>query len=134
MSKISGGCLCGKVRFEMQDEFAQFHLCHCVQCQKMTGSAHAANLFTAPMNINWLEGADWVKRFDVPGRSLTKAFCFECGTGLPFISGSGKVLIVPVGSLDTAPSIAAQDNIFWSERAAWYDAALNATHFEKFPS
>jgi len=48
MTHVSGSCLCGQVTFESKDDFQQFHLCHCIQCQKATGSAHAANLFTAP--------------------------------------------------------------------------------------
>jgi hypothetical protein len=130
---ISGSCLCGAVRFECKDEFDQFHLCHCIQCQKTTGSAHASNLFTAPDNIAWLSGSDLVKRFDIPDRSISKAFCTECGCGVPYLSGTGKALVVPAGCLDANPALAPQDNIFWSERAAWYEDAIRAQHCPGFP-
>lgn len=133
MSKISGSCLCGKVSFESNNTFDQFHLCHCIQCQKITGSAHAANLFTSPDNIQWLSGEEFIKRFDYPGRDFPKAFCTECGCTVPFISGSGKALIVPAGCLDAKPDIDAQDNIFCDEKASWYDKALSAQPFAKFP-
>ena len=133
MSNISGSCLCGKVCFESVNDFDQFHLCHCIQCQKTTGSAHAANLFTAVNNIKWLSGFDLVKRFDVAGRSISKAFCIECGCGVPFISGSGKALIIPAGCLNGVPNIAPQDNIFCSEKASWHAKAIVAKEFEKFP-
>lgn len=133
MAKISGSCLCGKVTFECENQFNQFHLCHCEQCQKITGSAHASNLFTVHDNIIWLSGYAFVKRFDVPGRSMTNAFCVECGSGVPHLSGKNKVLVVPAGSLNGQASIAPQDNIFWDERAHWYDAALKAPHIDGFP-
>ena len=133
MSNISGSCLCGKVSFESVNDFNQFHLCHCIQCQKTTGSAHASNLFTAPNNIKWLSGFDFVKRFDVPGRSISKAFCTECGCGVPYLSASGKALIIPAGCLNGAPNIEPQDNIFCSEKADWYAKAISAKTFEKFP-
>jgi len=133
MSKITGSCLCGKIVFESNNSFDQFHLCHCIQCQKTTGSAHASNLFTKPDNITWLRGSELVKRFDVPGRAISKAFCTECGCGVPYLSGSGKALVVPAGCLDGNPEIAPQDNIFCSEKVKWYDKAICAKSFEQFP-
>jgi hypothetical protein len=133
MDLASGSCLCGKVKFECENFFSEFHLCHCIQCQKTTGSAHASNLFTARENITWLSGQDYVRRFDFPGRSISKAFCTECGSPLPYLSGTGKALVVPAGSLDSNPNIGPQDNIFWLERASWYDEVRDAKHFEGFP-
>jgi len=132
MAKISGSCLCGSVRYEMDDDFHQFHWCHCTQCQKATGSAHASNLFTRPDNIRWIEGRECVVRYDVPGRSITKAFCGTCGSGMPYLSATGKALVVPAGALDGAPSRLPGGNIFWAERASWYDAGLQAEHLAGF--
>jgi hypothetical protein len=131
MAKITGGCLCGKVTFELENEFRHFHLCHCTHCQKTTGSAHAFNLFTDQTNITWLSGKDLIKRYDVPDRMISKAFCSECGCGVPYISKSGKSLVVPAGSLNESHGMLPQDNIFWSERADWYDAALEEA--KQFP-
>jgi len=133
MSKVSGSCLCGKVTFVSNNNFEQFHLCHCIQCQKTTGSAHASNLFTKPDNITWLSGYESVKRFDVPGRAISKAFCTECGCGVPYLSGSGKALVIPAGCLDDIPEIDPQDNIFCSEKAPWYDKAISAKSYDRFP-
>ncbi|MGY0648287.1 MAG: GFA family protein, partial [Paraglaciecola chathamensis] len=38
MKKITGSCLCDTVQFECNDSIESFHLCHCTQCQKVTGS------------------------------------------------------------------------------------------------
>lgn len=132
-TEITGSCLCGKVAFSCCDDFQQFHQCFCQQCQKSTGSAHAANLFTAPDNIVWLRGQEAVKRYDVPGRTISRAFCCECGGAVPYLSGSGRSLVVPAGSLDQLPELGVQDNIFWAERPSWYDDALTAVHFDAFP-
>ena len=132
MKQLSGACLCGAVTFQLQDDFDQFQLCHCIQCQKTTGAAHAANLFTSPENIKWLTGHNLVRRFDVEGRSITNAFCSQCGSRVPFKSLSGGILVVPAGSLDETPSLQPQANIFWPERADWYDRAVAAKRFEQF--
>ena len=133
MSIISGSCLCNKITFECNDSFDEFHFCHCIQCQKATGSAHASNLFTSPQNIKWLSGFELVKRFDVPGRTISTAFCTHCGSCVPYLSVSGKSLIVPAGSLDSVATMLPQDNIFCSEKAKWYEPGLKAKKFKQFP-
>jgi hypothetical protein len=137
VEKLTGGCLCGKVKFEILNDFSQFHLCHCTQCQRISGSAHVSNLFSKPEHITWLSGHENMKHFDYPNRNVSRTFCTECGTGLPYPTKTGKTLIVPAGSLDAdpdnLPNIAPQDNIFWSERASWYDAAILTPRFDGFP-
>ncbi len=134
MSKITGHCLCGAVSFEVDDNFHELNLCHCKQCQRATGSAHASNLFTDPDNIRWTKGEQHVKRFDVPDRIISNAFCDQCGSGLPYVSKSGKALVVQAGTLDRAFNSSPQTrNIFWEERAAWYDAGMMADKFDTFP-
>jgi len=107
-------------------------MCHCTQCQKATGSAHASNLFSIPQNLDWLEGESLVKRFDLPDRALSKAFCTECGSGVPYVSRASGLWVVPAGSLDGEPSMTPMANIFWPERGSWYEAGLEAPRFEKF--
>lgn len=119
-TSFTGGCLCGSVRFEINAAFDDFHLCHCQQCQQTTGSAHAANLMTSPTALRWLQGEDAVCRYDVPGRTISNAFCQRCGSALPFVSVSGARTIVPAGSLDKTPPIPPRRHIFWNERASWY--------------
>ena len=132
MDKLGGSCLCGAVTFEISNRFEHFQLCHCLHCQKTTGTAHASNLFTDPQHITWLTGEELVRRYDVPGRRISNAFCGACGSRVPFLSLSGDVLAVPAGTLDGTPSIAPQANIFWPERASWYEAGVAAERYDEF--
>lgn len=135
MAKITGSCLCGEVEFELEDDFDYLNLCHCKQCQRATGSAHASNLFTDPDNIRWTRGENRVRRYDVPGRVISNAFCESCGSGLPYLSGSGKSLVVQAGALnDPVSESTPMRSIFWSERAEWYDQSLLAEHHDLFAS
>jgi hypothetical protein len=135
MSEIfPGSCLCGAVRYEVTGPFEVFHLCHCSRCRKATGAAHACNLFTAPENIRWISGQDQAKRFDLPtAKRFSRAFCTECGSGLPYVNRTGTALVVPAGTLDRDPDIAPRDRIFWKYRAAWFDAAASAPAFDEYP-
>lgn len=131
---IKGGCLCGRVQYRVSGPFDMFHICHCSQCRRSTGSAHASNIFTSKDNIEWLAGEDLVKRFDPdePG-VISKAFCTHCGSLVPYVSSNSGKLIIPAGGLSDDPRIRPQDNIFWKDRADWYDAVVGAPRFEGFP-
>ena len=134
MAKITGNCLCGEVEFELDGDFQYLNLCHCKQCQRATGSAHASNLFTDPGNIRWTKGEDSVRRYDVPDRVISNAFCATCGSGLPYISKSGNSLVVQAGALnDPISKTTPMRNIYCSERADWYDECLAAEHYDTFP-
>jgi hypothetical protein len=126
--KIKGSCLCGKVTYSVNQNFSEFYFCHCQQCQKITGSAFAANILTSINNIQWHSGENYLKRFEYPGRNFTKVFCSECGSGLPFVNQSGKALIIPAGSLDQSVDLKVGHNIFWAERASWYEDGLKASN------
>jgi len=132
--KIKGGCLCGRVQYQVSGPFEAFHICHCSQCQRSTGSAHASNIFTTEDKIEWFQGKELVKRFDPdePG-VISKAFCTHCGSLVPYISAKSGKLIIPAGSLCGDPGIRPQDNIFWKDRADWYDAVSESPRYDAFP-
>ena len=134
VTKVSGSCLCGSVKYSLSSELNSFYFCHCEQCRKITGSAFAANILAKPTQIEWLKGAEKVRRFDYPGtKSFTKVFCSECGSGLPFLNESGETLYIPAGSLDENPSISPELNIFWGDRAGWYEHGVLSPNCEEFP-
>lgn len=115
----AGSCLCGAVRFEVEGEFEHFYLCHCRHCQKDTGSAHAANLFSGSCVLSWLAGADKVTTYTLPGTRHTRNFCSVCGSALPSSQMQGKLLVVPAGSLDTALGMRPEAHLFVSSKADW---------------
>ncbi len=131
---LEGSCLCGLIAYRYQAPPDQFHLCHCSLCRKVSGSAHASNIFASPQHFEWLSGEDKWKRFDLPSAKwFSTAFCGECGSRVPWLSRDGKTLIIPAGSLDSQSPIDPLDNIFWEDRADWYDAGLKAERVARYP-
>jgi hypothetical protein len=130
----SGSCLCRKVRYELTGNMGVFQYCHCSRCRKVTGSAHAANLFVSPDKFKWLSGEELVGRFDPENtKYFATCFCKNCGSTLPWLSKSGKVIIVPAGTLDEDPEIKPTQNIFCGSRPAWYMAAESLPEHEGMP-
>lgn len=133
MTDHFGSCLCGTVSFEIKGEFDSFYLCHCRHCQKDTGSAHAANLFSNSATLTWRSGADAVTSFTLPATRHNKSFCKRCGSALPSAQIAG-LLVVPAGCLDTDVTRRPTAHIFLSRKAAWEDAPEEVPKFEKLPT
>ena len=122
--KHFGSCLCGEIRYEIDGDFESFYLCHCKYCQKDTGSAHAANLFSSSAQLKWSTGHDKVVVYSLPSTQHSRSFCSVCGSAVPTQQFNGALLVVPAGSLDSAVTIKANAHIFVSSRAGW-DHDLN---------
>lgn len=125
--QLTGSCVCGAVCFSVLDDFISFKFCHCSLCRKLSGSAHVANLFGSPAHINWLAGREHIVQYDVPNSQVRRVFCSQCGTGLPFVTQDGAILVTPAGVLNASPSIAPQYVASWESRADWYESGLDLT-------
>ena len=133
--KIAGSCLCGEVSYEVSGDLKGFMMCHCTRCQKASGSAHVANIFTAPENVKFTAGEDQIKRYDLPEPpAFGKCFCTNCGSVVPYLNGAGTAMIIPAGTLAEDPGIRPSANIFWQNRAGWYDEGVQAQHHDEFPA
>lgn len=133
MENNSGSCLCGKVKYKLHGNFEGFFLCHCKFCQKDTGSAHAANLFSSNAKLEWISGEESVKTFNLAPTRHTKAFCLECGSALPNLQRGGGVVVVPAGSLDTEVTIKPNAHIFMASKANWETDLDSVPKLDGFP-
>jgi hypothetical protein len=132
--QLSGSCLCGKVQYKVQGPWLRFRLCYCSRCRKVTGSAHASNLFAAADKLEWTAGSDDVVRYDLPAAErFGRSFCRHCGSGLPHLLRDGSAWLIPAGSLDQAPSMQAQARIFWASRAPWAQVVEDMPRFDEYP-
>ena len=132
MTDYVGSCLCGAVKFEVHGDFDSFYLCHCRYCQKDTGSAHAANLFSQSARLVWLAGEEAVASYTLPGTRHQKCFCRTCGSAVRNTHIPG-LLVVPAGCLDSELSRVPTAHLFTSSRAAWDRALGDVPEFSGLP-
>lgn len=131
---MKGSCLCGEVEYEVQPPFRLFQYCHCSRCRKYTGSAHASNIFVDPQQFKWLKGEDCAVRFEPEeSKYFATSFCKNCGSSLPWLVKGGKNLVIPAGTLDDDPEIKPIQNIFWQDKACWYEATNALPAFDELP-
>lgn len=132
-SKHLGSCLCETVKYEITGDFESFYLCHCKYCQKDTGSAHAANLFSTTAQISWTAGQEKVKNFNLQATRHCKSFCMECGSALPHLQMDGQLLVTPAGSLNTKVNIKPTAHLFCASQASWENDMAEAKKFQTYP-
>lgn len=79
--KVSGRCHCGAIRYEAQVDPANVRICHCTDCQMLTGSVFRANVPTLEGTFSLKSGTPktYIKTAE-SGNKRAHAFCPDCGT------------------------------------------------------
>lgn len=118
---LTGGCLCGAVRYEITGEPQAMVNCHCSRCRRARSAAHATNLFVQIEQLRWTAGESSVRVFDLPGAERFGVnFCPTCGGHVPRASAKTGRMNVPAGSLDGDPGIGPGWHIFVGSKAPWF--------------
>ncbi len=130
---MPGSCLCGAVRYEITGAARRFFLCYCQRCRRVTGSAHASNIF-ARGELKWLAGVDNITSFELPeAQHFGNSFCRCCGSRVPRLIPAFKAIMIPAGSLDKEPPLAPQARIFEDSRAGWCEALHQLEGYASYP-
>ncbi len=132
--KMSGGCLCGKVRYKADAEPAFTGVCHCRNCQKQAGSAFSI-VVAIPRAALSLEGSlkDYVDHGD-SGKRVLRRFCPECGS--PIVSEAETIpdlAIIKAGTLDDASWVKPTMEIYCDSAQPWVALGGSMQRFEKMP-
>ena len=115
---IVGTCLCGAVAFNVADDFRYALNCHCSQCRRVTGSAFKPFAGIERTKLSLTAGGD---RLLIYGdESAHDARCRTCGSLLYSTVREGQYVHVPLGVLQTAPSLKPTAHIFVGSKASWY--------------
>ena len=117
---LTGGCLCGRVRYEITEEPVSTANCHCRTCQKAVGAAYFPGLFVPAKALKIAgEYKEYASIAD-SGNTMYRAFCPECGTAL-FGRNSRFTEIRPVSAvtLDDPSVYHPQKDIWISSAQAW---------------
>jgi hypothetical protein len=134
MAKITGGCLCGRVRYTVTGEPVFSGLCHCRNCQRYTGSSFEAVIaFPAPSVSVQGELKTYNDTGD-SGQPVRRNFCPDCGSG---IIAEADVLpgltLVLAGTLDEPAVFKPTMDVYWSSAQPWMHDEVERQRFAKMP-
>jgi hypothetical protein len=128
-----GGCACGAVRYRLTSEPLFTHCCHCLNCQRQTGSAFVVNLLIEANRVELLAGEP--RPVEVPrddGSAQRIYRCPECQVAVFSEYGGPAVRFVRGGTLDDPTSVTPDVHIYTRSKVAWVALPDSAPAFEVF--
>jgi hypothetical protein len=128
---LTGGCLCGAVRFEVTEPLVSSGYCHCTRCQRRTGTAASPGARIAPGSLRVLAGEEHIRAYE-PEEGFAKVFCTACGSSLWSRSQEDPdVFSIRLGAFDGDPGIRPTYRQFVAYAAPW--ESIPDDGLERFP-
>lgn len=129
---MKGECLCGIVKFEIEEEIRNLYQCHCSLCRKATGAAANAATFVQDSAFRWVSGESDIRSYKKPS-GFRSDFCSVCGSPVPnILRGSGMVWI-PAGLLDELDTSRISAHLHTKSAAPWEQESAECVRLDGGP-
>ena len=131
-TNMTGGCMCGAVRYETSGQSFDALNCHCESCRKHTGAPMATLVVFKVEQVSFGGAARGIYESN-PG--VGRGFCGTCGTPLSWettLKSLGPVCALHVSTFDNPEVHKPVAHTFYGERLAWFDAADDLPRYEGF--
>jgi hypothetical protein len=116
---LTGGCLCGGVRFEVDEPIVSAGYCHCTRCQRRTGTAASVQARIVPGSLRITAGEELLRVFEPPD-GWAKVFCSHCGSQLwSRDPDDSDALGVRMGAFDADPGVRPSQRQYVAYAAVW---------------
>jgi len=128
-----GGCACGAVRYRLASEPLFVHCCHCLNCQRQTGSAFVINVLIETDRVELSAGDP--QPVDVPrddGSAQTIYRCPACQVALFSRYTHPGIRFVRAGTLDDPSSVAPDVHIYTRSKVPWVVLPGSVPAFEEY--
>jgi hypothetical protein len=115
-----GGCACGEVRYRLTSDPLFTHCCHCLNCQRQTGSAFVINLLIEADRVELLAGDPQPIAVPRSGRKKQKIWrCPNCQVAVFSQYTRRRVHFVRAGTLDDPAAVAPDVHIYTRSKLPW---------------
>lgn len=135
----TGGCQCGKIRYEITEAPRSTYACHCTECQRATSSAFSMAIVVSESAFR-LSGAEprAFARIAESGRTTTRWVCPECGTWIcsgekPGVAGPDTLRRVRPGTLDDTSWVTPTAHYWIRSKQPWVRLPEGDQRFETQP-
>ena len=119
--RVHGSCHCGSVKYEALVDPERTAICHCTDCQNLTGSAYRVSVpaIEGSFRITSGQPSVYVKRGD-SGSRRAQAFCSNCGSPLyTYDADSPKVYGLRVGCIAQRAALVPRKQKWWRSALQW---------------
>ena len=128
-----GGCACGAVRYRLTSEPLFVHCCHCLNCQRQTGSAFVINLLVEADRVEVTAGEP--RPVEAPrddGNAQRIHRCPACEVAVFSEYSRPDVFFVRAGTLDDPASVAPDVHIYTRSKLPWVALPEGVPAFEEY--
>ena len=131
--KREGRCACGEVSYRLSSEPLFVHCCHCLNCQRQTGSAFVINVLIETDRVELLSGEPRAISVPRSGGKKQKIWrCPTCQTALYSQYTGPRVRFVRAGTLDDPASVAPDVHIFTRSKLPWVELPESTPAFNVY--
>lgn len=119
--KVTGGCLCGAVRFEAEAFLRKAYYCHCTDCQKNSGQPAAMGV---PIKMGTLRFTGEEPKYYVSSPWGLRGFCPHCGSGIVWKArdpAEDWLTNLSPGSLDNPQDVRPDMHVHVDRQLSWYN-------------
>ena len=132
MPSITGGCLCGRVRYAATTPPAFNSLCHCRDCQRYTGSPFEAALVFPAAAFSLQGELRTYAAVGGTGRIVHRRFCPTCGSGVMNEADARPgIVIVLAGTLDDPTAFEPDAEVFCDFAQPWVHEGADRPRFSR---
>lgn len=117
---VSGGCLCGRVRYRAEVFLQNGYICHCTMCQRSSGQPSDMTVLIRPGTLTYLQDQP---KYYVSSEFGKRGFCAECGSRIVWQSLSLEddwLTNLSVGTLDAPEKARMTRHIYADTQLPWY--------------
>ena len=121
-SPYFGQCLCGSIKYEVDEIEPRMGHCHCSMCRKFHGSAFATLGEAKIDKFRWIEGEELLESYKA-GNGTVRRFCKVCGSSITFAASddTGELIEFALGTLDSEITLRPDAHIYVGSKASWFD-------------
>ena len=128
---LHGSCDCGAVKFALDGMPKMMGTCHCARCRKVGA---AVFVIVEAKDFRWLEGSEFVTRYEPEGALHSRAFCARCGSSLGEAGGTGETYAIAANAFDDDPGVRNRFHEFVADKPEWLPIGDEAKQFPGAPS
>lgn len=131
--KVEGSCHCGQITFEAEVDPDAVRICHCTDCQMLSGSAYRVNVATPAASFVLRSGTPkiYVKTAD-SGNQRAQGFCANCGTQIYAIDvRQPQAYSIRVGTLKQRAELRPTRQIWCRSALPWVSDIRDVDHAER---
>ncbi len=113
---VTGGCLCGAVRYKISADPEYAGYCHCRQCRKQSGAPVTVAVLFPLEAVEWTDGEPAVYR---SSSKAIRRFCANCGSSLTWETPSSFTVFI--GTLDRPEEIRLHSHVYTETQLPWLE-------------